>query len=84
MAGTTGVQRVVGSLWETVVTTHTGINGSQPCFQELSCLICKPHIVLCALILAQIAVIGAVSKPDRGAIGELKALVAFVVGSNAM
>ena len=78
------VQCEIGTLGEVVGTTDTGINGGQPCFQELSCLICKPHIVLSTLVLAQVSVIGAVSKPDRGAVGELKALIAFVVGSNAM
>ena len=84
MARATWVECEVGALWKIIRSTTACINGGQPVLLELSCLISKPDIVLCALVLAQIAIIGAVSKPDCGTIGELEALIALVVGSNAM
>ena len=84
VAGAAGVQCVVGALRKVVDTTDAGVNGGQPVFQELPCLVGKPHIVFSALVLPQVPIVCAVPKPDRRPIGECKAFIRFVVLCDAV
>ena len=75
-----GVAGVVSALWILIAAgSHRQIDLADPVLLKVGGLIEEDHIVLRALILAEIGVAVAVAEPDRGAVVELEYLLGGVV-----
>ena len=74
-----GIQGVIGPFGEAVDPPDTGIDLHQPALLELSRLVGEPHIILSALVLAQVSVAGAIAEVDGAAAGKPEILVHALV-----
>ena len=79
VAGAAGVQGVVGALGKVVHAPDAGVDLGQPAFLKLSRLVGKPHVVLRALVLAQIGTAAAIAERDGAAVRESEQLFGLVV-----
>ena len=76
---TAGVAGVVTAFRQAVGLTHRQVDLADPVLFELGSLVKKQYIVLCALVLIQVAVTVAVTKPNCGPSHEAEYLFRLVV-----